>query len=969
MRVCLVRSLVLALLTLLGSFASGGEVYAQAGGTITGRVVDDGLGPLGSVQVTLPELGLGGLTRLDGRYLLTNIPLGVHQIRAERIGYGVTTQEVTVSSEGATVVDFQLAIEALGLDEIVVTGTAGEVRQRELGNSLARIDLTESTAVTAARTVDDLLSAQTPGLTVTLGSGQVGDGGGIRLRGNSSRALSNQPLVYVDGVRVRSDPYPMNTPIIEPRYFGTYAAPTPLNDINPNDIDRIEVIKGPAATTLYGAEAATGVIQIFTKRGTAGRPVVEAMVETGMVRKTRFGPNVSLRGTPLSDFSESTSLAGGNIEYQYLDPWMRNGLQQKYSLSVRGSSSPVTYFVSGQFEDDEGIFQTETDKGYALRANVGIQLTDYLDLSLNTGFNHKALTNLGCGDNVEAICAWSMYEGIRDVPKEGLLDALVFDRNDDTTIDRLITGGTLRFDPSPEFTSRVTVGYDRADIFGATALDFGHPLREFGKRGTLNTLMELVTIDQVSTYTLDATSNFSADLSAGFQSTTKNYHQIGAFSQFFSGPGEATLSSGSSSIAKEDRSRVITGGAFGQAVLKYLDRYFLTVGVRFDGNSAFGQDFGWAAYPKVSGSYVVSDEDFWSESLGTFRLRAAWGQAGRAPGAFDATRTWNPEPWAGQGSFDVGTPGNPELGPETTSEIELGFESSLFTDRLALDFTYFKQTTNDALFPVTLPPSSGGWPGRLENIGKVENKGLELAVNATLIQSAGLTWEVGAAVSTLHSKALDLGNPDANLGASSAGRVITGEPVPVIRGDLILNPDAIGPADIEKNHLFGPNYPTLVLAPRTQLSLPGGITLSARGEYRAGNWIRNEGGRWGMLIGSTNYGPCIEAQRMIDAGQFDQMTALERATCWQDELNAKTFIYPADFFRLREVSIRIPLDRLVSENQSASLTLSAGNLYRWTKEEFREFDPEQQRDNEITTQMWAQPSPPMIFTSSLRIRL
>ena len=944
-------------------------LHAQAGGTITGQVVDDGLASLGSVQITLPELGLGGLTRLDGRYLLVNIPAGVHEIQAERIGYRVATQEVTVTSGGTSVVDFQLSTEALALDEIVVTGTAGEVRKRELGNSLATIDLTENTAIVAARTMDDLLSAQTPGLTVTLGSGQVGDGGGIRLRGNSSRALSNQPLVYVDGVRVRSDPYPMNTPIAEPRYFGTYAAPTPLNDINPNDIERIEVIKGPAATTLYGAEAATGVIQIFTKRGTAGRPVVEATVETGVVMKSRFGPNKTLRGTPLSDFSESTSVAGGNIEYQYLDPWMRNGLQQKYSLSVRGSSSPVTYFLSGQFEDDEGIFVTEIDKGYSLRANVGVQLTDYLDLSLNTGFNHKQLGNVGCGDNVEAICAWSMYEGIRNDPKEGLLDALVFDRADDTFIDRLVTGGTLRFEPFPELTSKVTVGYDRADIFGATALDFGHPLRAGGKRGTLNTLYELVTIDQVSTYSLDVTGDFSADLSAGFQTVTKSFHQVGAFSQFFSGPGEATLSSGASTIAEEEKSRVITGGAFGQAVFKLRDRFFLTAGVRFDGNSAFGQDFGWAAYPKLSGSYVISDEDFWSESLGSLRLRAAWGKAGRAPGAFDATRTWNPAPWAGQGSFDVGTPGNAELGPETTTEIELGFESSLLSDRFALDFTYFQQTTTDALFPVTQPPSMGGWPGRLENIGEVENKGLELSVNATLIQTASLTWDVGAAVSTLNSKAVDLGNPDANLGASSAGRVITGEPVPVIRGNLILNPDAIGPAEIERNHLFGPNYPPLVVAPHTSLSLPGGITFSARGEYRGGHWIRNEGGRWAMLIGTTQYGPCIEAQRMIDAGQIDQMTALERATCWQEELDALTFIYPADFFRLRELSARIPLDFLVPESYSASLTLSAGNLYRWTKDEFREFDPEQQRDNEITTQMWAQPSPPRIFTSSLRIRL
>jgi hypothetical protein len=265
-----------------------------------------------------------------------------------------------------------------------------------------------------------------------------------------------------------------------------------------------------------------------------------------------------------------------------------------------------------------------------------------------------------------------------------------------------------------------------------------------------------------------------------------------------------------------------------------------------------------------------------------------------------------------------------------------------------------------------------------------ENKGIELGIDATLIRSAGLTWDVGAAISTLQSEAVDLGDPDANIYGGSAGRVITGSPVPVIRGDLILNPNAIGvPAEYEKNHLFGPNYPTLVFAPSMNITFAGGVSLSMRGEYRGGAYIRNDSGRWTVLIGSTDYGPCIPAQRMIDAGQFDQMTAIERATCWQNELNAKTqaFVNPTDFFKLREVSLRIPLDFVVPERYSATLTFSGANIWRWVKpcgngtmgsgtaDCFREFDPEQQRFNELTTQIWAQPSPPRMLTTSLRLRL
>ena len=970
MKDSIVRSFTVALLTLFLSLASGAEVSAQAGGTITGQVLGDG-SPLGSVQVTLPELGLGGLTRQNGRYLLTNVPVGVHQIRAERLGYSVVTQQVTVSSGGTTESDFQLATEALGLDEIVVTGTAGEVRRRELGNSLDVIDLTETTSLVAARSLDELLSGQVPGMVVTQGSGQVGDGAGIRLRGSNSRALSNQPLYYIDGVRVRSDPYPFNTPIIEPRYFGTYASATPLNDINPADIDRIEVIKGPAATTLYGAEAASGVIQIFTKGGTAGRPVVEATIETGVAMKTRFGPNKSIRGTPLDEFVQSESVAGGSIKYQNLDPWMRDGLQQRYSVSVRGSSDPVTYFVSGMFEDDEGLFVVESDKNYSLRANVGIQLTDYLDLSFNTMFNHKELSNINCGDNVEGICGETMYEGIRNLPKEGRLDGIVFDRDDLTDIDRLVTGGTVRFAPVAESTTRLTVGYDRADIFGVTALDFAHPLRATGKRGTSERLEELFTVDFVSTYSYEMSSDFSTDISGGFQSITKNSHFIGAFSQFFAGPGLATLSTGSNTVAQETRQRVITGGYFGQAVFKYMDRYFVTAGVRRDGNSSFGGDFGWATYPKVSGSWVLSDEDFWSESMGSVRLRAAWGRAGRAPGAFDATRTWDPVPWAGTGAFDVGTPGNPALGPETTTEIELGFEASLLDDRLALDFTWFKQNTTEALVPVSEPQSQrGGWGGQLQNIGELQNKGIELMASVNPVRGS-VNWEIGANLSTLHSLALDIGGPNVVLSAGGGGgSLVEGQPVPVVRGNFVTNPDEIGAPNVVSGHLYGPNAPTFVLAPFTSLTFAGGVSVTARAEYRSGGWIRNGGGRWAMLIGSTDYGPCIEAQRVIETGDVSSLTALERVICNQDDLDGQAgFIYPTDFFKLREVSIRIPLDFIIPESYSASLTLAGGNLWRWTKDEFREFDPEQQRSNELTTQIWAQPSPPRMFTSSIRIRL
>src|SRR5690606_30143513 len=163
------------------------------------------------------------------------------------------------------VTDFVLDEQALGLDEIVVTGTAGAARRREVGNTIAQINVSD--VVAPPPNIDQLLQGRAPGLMVNQGNGSIGSGGQIRLRGAVSVSQSNQPIIYVDGVRVRSDPYARNISPTEGAGRGGNVTASPLNDINPNDIERIEILKGSAASTLYGTEASAGVIQIFTRRG------------------------------------------------------------------------------------------------------------------------------------------------------------------------------------------------------------------------------------------------------------------------------------------------------------------------------------------------------------------------------------------------------------------------------------------------------------------------------------------------------------------------------------------------------------------------------------------------------------------------------------------------------------------------------------------------------------------------------
>ncbi|MBI4521831.1 MAG: TonB-dependent receptor plug domain-containing protein, partial [Gemmatimonadetes bacterium] len=325
------RTIVGILATLALSAAT--DAWSQASGTVTGLVRDVGsLAPVSAAQVYIPQLGVGSLTQANGRYVLVNVPAGTHTIQAERIGYRTISQQITVVAGQSVEANFALAEDALALDEIVVTGTAGQARRREVGNQIVQVNLAE--VAEPVRDVGTLLQGRVAGARIAMGGGSSGGGMDIRLRGNVSVAMSNQPLIYVDGVRMKSEPYPR---LASDDYV------SPLNDINPDDIDRIEIVKGPAATTLYGTEAAAGVIQIFTKRGGQGAPQWTAETQQG--------------------FAYMRPFATDEVPFYYIDPVMRKGHRQRYSLSVQGGAADrFSYFVSSGWEDNLGVVRNDYEK-------------------------------------------------------------------------------------------------------------------------------------------------------------------------------------------------------------------------------------------------------------------------------------------------------------------------------------------------------------------------------------------------------------------------------------------------------------------------------------------------------------------------------------------------------------------------------------------------------------------------------
>ncbi|NIP60317.1 MAG: TonB-dependent receptor [Gemmatimonadetes bacterium] len=916
------RAALAALFTGLFLLGLPGEgIHAQQTGTVTGTVVNaQTQQPMAQAQVYMVGTGLGALTNQQGRFVILNVPAGSYTLRAERIGFQTQNAQVDVSAGESVVVDFAMPTEALGLDEIIVTGEAGQARRREVGNSISQINM--GTVEEPSANFENLLQGRVAGLVMTDVSAGAGSGKMIRLRGNNSVAQSNQPLIYIDGVRVRSEAYPKNVPPVGYSGRSGNIQASPLNDINPEDIERIEVIKGAAATTLYGTEASAGVIQIFTKRGQQGG----GAQWTGEIRQS----------------VDHVQAYGSEGEPKiYMEPWLRNSHGQEYSLSVRGGLETVTYFLSGNFGDDKAPLPNDRDQSVNLRGNVGFSPMPDLNISWNTAFTSHDIDNTPSGDNAQGVTlnAWRQetnYTGPNPTINDAIDRLLEYDIS--TQIRHLNTGLTVRHSPGA-FNQRLTVGYDQAYSEGRQVREFGFILAPGGIMSNQRFTAETITLDYSANYDLELTDIIDLTVSAGGQTVSEEETSTTGYARDFPGPSKPTLSSGSVTLAFEDRIKEINAGFFFQGRFGVWDRLFVTTGVRIDGNSAFGEGLGLQAYPKVSGSYVISDEDFWDEEWGSLKLRAAYGQAGRAPGAFDAVRTWSPTRYGSTPGFIPDNRGNPDLGPERTKEIEVGFDASTLDDRVTAEFTFYNQTTDDALFPVRTVPTEGGWENQLENVGKIRNRGIELAVNGEIVRQRDWGWELGLITYTNNSEVLDLGEA-VSFSVNGEGWVTEGQPAPVLRGPRVSNPNELADPEYEEGFLWGPTQPTLTLTPTTQVRMPYGISLSARGEFLGGHYINDSNTEGKISRGQTSWPSCIEEAEMVAAGQIDQLTAAQRNRCVSTFVRDASLVNKGDFFKLRDVTLTTPLDFAVPAQYNAVLTLSARNAWKWLNDDWEVLDPE-----------------------------
>jgi TonB-linked SusC/RagA family outer membrane protein len=795
-------------LTLFSASASP----AQQPTAITGRITEANSGqPIPGAQVMIVGTSLGAQSNSNGTYTVRGLAPGNVTVRVLTIGYTEKSQQVSVTAGQTVTLNFQLETMAVALAPVVATVT-GEQRRVEVGNAVAHVNAAEVVATRSVTNMGDLLTSRAAGVMVIPGT-QTGAGIRIRIRGTSSLSLTNNPIYIIDGIRLEGTTGSSSVSV-----GGT--TPSRIGDLNPEEIESIEVVRGPSAATLYGTDAANGVIVITTKKGVAGRAEWTYYTEQTAIKDYNSYPT-AFRGWRSGTSSTTNSTASNTVQCFLSQVASRSCLQdsvtsynlhedpestpygtgyrQQHGLQIRGGSETIRYFLHGEWEDEDGVTKLpefeqrylrtrgltlrsdQTDPNHlnrvSGRANVSMAVRDNLDVGLNAGYITQDLRLPRSDDSGTAGIAANTYGGPGfkyNLNAAG--DTLygwreftprdVYETVTSQGIERLTSAVNSNWRPFEWLATRANFGLDYIQRTDTQICRFGDCTSTSDRLGFKidnRTSFYIYTLDANATANRQLSPTVESQTSIGLQYYRNVFSRNGAQGTQLP-PGAVTVTAGAVKEADETTTESRTLGAYIEQRIALNDRLFLAGAIRSDRNSAFGADFKTVFYPKFSVSWVLSDEPFFPQAswLSQLRLRSAYGASGVQPGTTDAVPYYSPTQTIGESGEVSGvvfsTLGNSNLKPERSAEFEAGVDASLWRNRIAAELTYYSKTSKDALVSRILPPSLGtGATSRFENLGEVHNQGWEALLTAQLLNVDAVRWDVSINASHNENKLVSLG--------------------------------------------------------------------------------------------------------------------------------------------------------------------------------------------------------------------
>lgn len=909
-----VTVLVLSLSSLLVAQEGTGEVR----GMVTDAARNE---PLVGANILITGTTMGGTTNADGIYTVRRVPPGQYTITARFVGYKPMTKDVTVRAGQSVTVDFALSPTTLQMDEVIVTGQGLGTERRRLPTSVESITAKDIDAA-PVKDIGQLLQGRIPGFQAQLTGGMPGSMTRMMTRGVKSALSQTTPVIYVDGVRVDNN--------VQGRLVSGTGGQisSSINDIVAGDIDRIEVIKGGAAATLYGAEAANGVIQIFTKKGVPGAIRWNGNVTTGFDEE------------PLDNFLYDITK----------NRLFRRGVYQSYRLGATGGNEAISYSVSGKATENTGVHVADKlkDKLYNITSGLRVVSSELTSIELSASYTRNSYgiifndnSSLSLLNSIEGegrfnrtLLAPTQDDAYYQNKVDSLFNQyLLAEQGED--VNRFITTANLNYKPYSWWDNKFTVGVD----YRKSENRFYVPLEGGAHFGTPGGYLfradreyKTLTLGYTGSIKVPDVGPLTQVVTFGAQGFRVDDREARGEGRTFRIPGTKDLDNASTITAFESNQELFSYGFILQDQLGLWNRLFLDLGVRFDGNSTFGKDIGIQTFPKAGIAYNISEEEFFPAEikpyLSSLKLRSSWGQTGTFPPPFTRDRQFTSNVFLNESALTFDNPGNSELKPEKTTSTDVGFDAGFWDDRISIEFSWYRQVTKDAMFLVPEDPAAGLGNQR-RNVGEIRNQGIEVALRGSIADWEDLQLNFRASFATIDNEVTSLGGsaPFTVAGfAFAPQRVEEGKPVGTIQAfkpRLEADGTYRGNSDIV---YAGSPFPTRTISASLDVTVFKDLTFSGLLEGAWGHYLVNQNISRRMVNALANpslypeYAYVLERIPKVEPGS----TPYNRNTAsW-------VLVEPADWFKLREVSVRyrVPRNWLVGVN-GLTLSFSARNIARF----------------------------------------
>ncbi|WP_029274199.1 SusC/RagA family TonB-linked outer membrane protein [Pedobacter borealis] len=766
--------------------------------TISGKVTDAANNsPVPGAVVKIINTNLVTSTSSSGTYNFSvDLAPGKYQIQISFIGFKSNIETVTLGDNTTVQANSALSGDAVGLDEVIVTGTSQGTTRKQLGSYVSTVkgdDLNKAPSGNALAS----LQGKTPGAQISQNSGDPAGGISVRLRGVSSVNSSSEPLYIIDGVIVNNSTTRVtNTSAnYDGGNFVGSIGQNRMVDISPADIDHIEVLNGAAAAAIYGSRANAGVIQIFTKRGKTGEPQVSfsTSLTISELRKQievnqapfRFGDNANSVTQDVIQTVPPTPGATPVLQtaktpvtrYNYQDYIFRTGIGTDNSVSVSGGNDNTKFYTSAGYFSNQGIIKNTDFKRMNFRANLDQKINNWAKMTAGFNYVHSDANEKPDGNsffspmnsvtiigNFHDIFARDILGNLKAVGERGRVNpvSVIEDIKQRQFTNRIIANLGLKLNPVKNLTIDYTMGVDNSIQNGTTFIPpftYNVSTGFYGGGASLDPSLNGYASAANATTTLfnnELNFTYDAKISDLLSSTTQlggSYQYQKDLFSLLNGRGLAPLIqtvNGASTILpnNDNRSEFSISGAYLQQNFKYKDHLFVTGAIRVDQSTVFGEGNGTQFYPKANVSYVLSSANYWKD-LGVsswwnaFKLRAAYGESGNLTGigAYDRFNVYLPSALNSKTSLaSSSTLANTDVKPERQKELELGTDMSFFNNRLGLTFSWYNKSVKDLLLGVVIAPTTG-YSSLLDNIGgSLKNKGIELMLTGVPLKTQDFTW-------------------------------------------------------------------------------------------------------------------------------------------------------------------------------------------------------------------------------------